>query len=271
VAVAATTIIHHVSAAFITGSGAMLVGEMDDATHQLGKRALEGGYNGWGTFDQLIDHSDASLGTFKQRYWYGTEFWKGPGSPIIVTTPGEQSAARFNTTYTTEQRITGLMAKELGAAVLILEHRYYGESSPFDTLTVENLQYLTLNDSIHDLTYFANNFKLPFDSTNKSTPAKAPWIFEGCSYPGALAAWMEHLDPGTYWAYHGSSAVVQTIGDFWTYFNPVLEATPQNCTNDLDAAINYMDKLLLNGTHEQKVALKTKFMLQDLTDADFVS
>jgi hypothetical protein len=34
------------------------------------------------TFEQLIDHNNPSLGTFQQRYWYNTEFWNGPGSPV---------------------------------------------------------------------------------------------------------------------------------------------------------------------------------------------
>lgn len=37
---------------------------------------------GAATFDQLIDHNNPSLGTFKQRYWYNTTYYKGPGSPV---------------------------------------------------------------------------------------------------------------------------------------------------------------------------------------------
>lgn len=37
---------------------------------------------GAATFEQPIDHSNPSLGTFKQRYWYNTTYWKGPGSPV---------------------------------------------------------------------------------------------------------------------------------------------------------------------------------------------
>jgi hypothetical protein len=37
---------------------------------------------GSSTFEQLIDHNNPLLGTFQQRYWYNTEFWNGPGSPV---------------------------------------------------------------------------------------------------------------------------------------------------------------------------------------------
>lgn len=43
------------------------------------------------TFDQLIDHNNPSLGTFKQRFWHTYEFYE-PGGPIILMTPGEGNA-----------------------------------------------------------------------------------------------------------------------------------------------------------------------------------
>ena len=44
-------------------------------------------------FDQLIDHTDPSLGTFQMRYWFDSTFYK-EGGPIILNTPGEANAAR---------------------------------------------------------------------------------------------------------------------------------------------------------------------------------
>jgi hypothetical protein len=245
----------------------MEIGPIDPTTEHLSKRAE--GFNGWDTFDQLLDHSNPQLGTFKQRYWYGTEFWKGPGSPIILVTPGEQSAEGFNKTYFTTQRLAGLFAKELGGAVILLEHRYWGQSSPFEQLTVENLQYLTLDNSIKDLSYLARELVPPFDTSGKSSAVEAPWVYTGCSYGGALASWSATMDPGTIWAYHGSSGPVEAISDFWRYFTPVLEATPQNCSVDVQAVIEHVDVVLMHGTSRDKVKLKEKFKLGDLTDADF--
>jgi hypothetical protein len=53
----------------------------------LGKRST-----GEATFQQLIDHSNPSLGTFSQRYWWSDEFYAGPGSPVVFFTPGEIAA-----------------------------------------------------------------------------------------------------------------------------------------------------------------------------------
>ncbi|KAK3395055.1 peptidase S28 [Podospora didyma] len=253
------------------GFHGMEIGPIDTTVETLNKRAEVAGSNGWGTFDQLIDHANPKLGTFKQRYWYGAQYWKGSGSPIFLTTPGEQSATGFNRTYTTAARLPGLMAQEMGGAVIILEHRYWGESSPYPELTVKNMKYLTLQNSIKDLTYFATTFVPPFDTTGGSSPSNAPWVFSGGSYSGALAGWVAAVDPGTYWAYHGTSGVVEAVGDFWQYFVPVEEATPKNCTRDLNIVIESVDLVLRFGTPKQKRELKEKFLLADLTDADFAS
>lgn len=49
--------------------------------------------DGNATFEQLLDHHDSSKGTFSQRYWWSTEYWGGPGSPVRLlpcsdTSPG---------------------------------------------------------------------------------------------------------------------------------------------------------------------------------------
>lgn len=67
------------------------------------------------TFKQLIDHNDPSLGTFDQFYFWSTEFWGGPGSPVVVFTPGEINASRYSV-YLTTNRTTGVLAQELKAA-----------------------------------------------------------------------------------------------------------------------------------------------------------
>lgn len=264
---AALLLAGHASASFRSTS--MDIGPDDDNIEKLNKRAEV--FNGWGTFDQRIDHANPKLGTFKQRYWYGTEFWKGPGSPVYLVTPGEQSGEGFNRTWLSGSRISGAMANTTGGAVIVLEHRYWGESSPYESLTTQNLQYLTLDNSLKDLTYFAKTFVPPFDKSGASSADKAPWIFAGGSYAGALAGWLAAVEPGTFWAYYSSSGVVEAVGDFWTYFAPVQEATPRNCSADVGAVINYVDLTLTFGGAKQKQALKDKFMLGDLTDADFAA
>lgn len=46
-------------------------------------------------------------------------------------------------------------------------------SSPYDTLTAETLQYLTVDQAIKDLTHFAMTAKLPFDPKGTSRANRA--------------------------------------------------------------------------------------------------
>jgi hypothetical protein len=108
--------------------------------------------------------------------------------------------------------------------------RYWGDSSPYSYLDTEALQYLTLDQSISDLIHFSKTIDLPFDTNSSSNSQNAvsdpqlldvmaltiskPWVLSGGSYSGALAAWTASTQPGTFWAYHSSSAPVEAVDDY---------------------------------------------------------
>lgn len=93
------------------------------------------------------------------------------------------------------------MAAAVNAALVVIEHRYWGASSPFDDLNNENLQWLTLEQNIADLNYFAQAVALPFDTARTSALNKAPWFLYGVSYSGAVSAWVAATAPGTFFGY----------------------------------------------------------------------
>lgn len=221
-----------------------------------------------GTFDQLIDHNNPSLGTFKQRYWVNDEHYAGPGSPIVLHGPNESDADR-QVWYTANQTADGYLAQEIKGAAIVIEHRYYGDSSPYQELTAKTLQYLTLDQSMQDLIYFANNVKLHFDEDGGTHPSRAPWIYSGGSYPGALATWIQKVYPGTFWAYHATSAVVQPIAHYWQYYVPIERAMPQNCSTDMKKAMTQLGNMIENGDDDRKEYIKSRFGLAGLHDDDF--
>ncbi|EGP83270.1 unnamed protein product [Zymoseptoria tritici ST99CH_3D1] len=218
-------------------------------------------------FDQLIDHNDPSRGTFQQRYWFQFKTWKGPGSPIVLYAPSENNATRDVGFMLPQYGTHGVLAKELGAACVVLEHRFYGNSSPVADLSVENLKDLTLDNVLQDITYFANNVKLPW--TNSSSTARdVPWVLMGASYPGSLTSWTANLNPGVFWAYWASSAAMQAIEDFWQYFVPAQQGLPRNCSTDFSQVIDYMDDVVLHGTPQAVTQLKSRFGLEDVSRND---
>lgn len=221
-------------------------------------------------FEQYIDHDNPALGTFNQTYWYNATFWKGPGSPIVLFTPGEVAATGY-TSYLTDQALTGLIAKEVGGAVILVEHRYWGNSTPYEVQSTKNLQFLNLDQSVADFIHFARNVKLPFATSGLSNPPDAPWIWSGGSYSGALGAWIESLAPGTFWATHASSGPVEAVYDYWQYFHPIQQGMPKNCSEDYAAIIDHVDKIFTHGNRKEQNALKRMFGLQGLTHTDDIA
>lgn len=89
------------------------------ATAELAQ-SVGAGKAGEAYFDQLLDHKDPSKGTFKQRYYWNSVHWKGPGAPVLLMTPGEQSAEGFNISLTS-QALYGVLANKLSGAAIALE------------------------------------------------------------------------------------------------------------------------------------------------------
>ncbi|KAG2749898.1 hypothetical protein P692DRAFT_201788590 [Suillus brevipes Sb2] len=192
-------------------------------------------------FDQLIDHDNPGLGTFKQRYWMNWEYYE-PGGPIVFMTPGEVNAEDY-VGYVTNDTINGLIAQQQNGAAVIMEHRFFGFSNPYDNLKSQSLALLTIQQAIDDLVYFATTADLPMPGGDAVKPGQAPWVLVGGSYPGALTSYTMVNKPGIFWAGYGSSANVQTITDYYDYFTPIREYMPQNCSSDVQAVIAYLDKM----------------------------
>lgn len=227
-------------------------------------------YNFTYYFDQLIDHNNPSLGTFKQRFWHTYEFYE-PGGPIVLMTPGEANAQPYSG-YLTNRTITGTTAQKNNGSVVILEHRFYGLSNPAPDLSGKSLQGLhTIQQAIDDLEYFAFNVKLPQPDGDNLTPDKAPWILAGGSYSGALTSWTMVNKPDLFAAGYASSAVVEAILDYWGYFEPIRQFMPKNCSNDVAAVIAHVDEVFSGDNQTAIDALKNNWGLGSMTHLDDVA
>src|SRR5262245_14581416 len=136
-----------------------------------------------GMFDQPIDHptrapaDGAPAPTFKQRYWYTTEFADGPDSPVLFNFCGEAPCSKYELTYMSD------VAKVLHASIVALEHRYYGKSTPFEDLSLEHMKYLSVHNALEDVITFEAYAKT-------SLPLSGKWVAVGGSYSGMLAAFL---------------------------------------------------------------------------------
>ena len=90
------------------------------------------------TFDNLVDHFNfLDDRTFKQRYWVSDQY-STDGGPLFVYICGEYRCS------VPETRLYPFMiGAKHNAQFLVVEHRFYGETQPFDDWSVENLRYLS--------------------------------------------------------------------------------------------------------------------------------
>jgi hypothetical protein len=180
-----------------------------------------------GTFQQQIDHPvipAPSLGTFAQRYWYTTQYASGPDAPVILYIEGEAEASPDDAVYLADS------AKSLGAAIVILEHRYYGESNPFPTKTLAEMKYLTIHNALEDLATFETWAK-----TN--LPLGGKWVSVGGSYAGALSAFYRETHPELVVGAWASSSPVDLIKAFWGYDEIIARALGPSCTAATQTAL----------------------------------
>ena len=129
-------------------------------------------------FIQHIDHfakNESPDNTFLQRFWIDSRYAKGPDSPVIFRIAGEYNGELLL------KYASDLPAKGLNAHVVILEHRYYGKSQPFDDLSTAHLRFLTLENVLEDLVNFQKEISKTYNMNGK-------WIAVGDSYAGMLAA-----------------------------------------------------------------------------------
>ena len=104
-------------------------------------------------FEQIRDHFNAiNKWTWFQRYWENMEHYK-PGGPAFIMIGGEGEG---NPKHIKEAQWYN-WAEENGAAMFLLEHRYYGQSHPTFDLSTENMIFLSSRQALQDLAHFDCN------------------------------------------------------------------------------------------------------------------
>ncbi|KAL8871344.1 MAG: hypothetical protein Q9174_002799, partial [Haloplaca sp. 1 TL-2023] len=207
---------------------------------------------------KYFPHSNVS---FPLRYWFDASFYK-PGGPIIVLQSGETSGV--GRLPFLQKGIVNILAKATNGIGVILEHRYYGTSFPTPDLSTENLRFLTTEQALADMAFFAQNVVFEgFEDVDLTPGRGAAWIAYGGSYAGAFVAFLRKVYPDVYWGAISSSGVTEAIWDFWRYYEPVREYGPPDCIDKHTKLINVVDNILINNT-AYIPQLKKLFGLQDV-------
>lgn len=217
-----------------------------------------------GTYDQPIDHfSSDDKRTFKQRYYLSTNYAPVDlaRAPVIYYQCGEGNCLdSFGSPYPSA---VSFYAKSLGASVIVLEHRYYGKSQPFDTMTGDDLKYLTYEQALEDFVAFQNFATEKFNLHGK-------WIFIGGSYSGALSAYYRLKHPDLVVGALSSSGVVKTELDYQAYDRETATALPADCLAAVQDVTHQVEQAL---TDPAKLAsIQAKFQASDIKSGlDFLT
>ncbi|KAJ9540830.1 hypothetical protein OSB04_027336 [Centaurea solstitialis] len=225
-------------------------------------------------FNQTLDHfSPYDHRKFGQRYYEYLNEFSLPDGPIFLKICGESACNGIQNDY------ISVLAKKFGAAVVTPEHRYYGKSSPFKSLTTENLKFLSSKQALFDLAAFRQFYQascgyLTCDVGNKSLNLKLnktnvdnPWFVFGVSYAGALSAWFRLKFPHLTCGSLASSGVVLAVYNFTEFDQQVGESAGPACKTVLQEVTKLVEEKLASNGKE----LKSMFGATELyIDGDFL-
>lgn len=216
-------------------------------------------------------HTDAQQtnDTFNLRYWFDASHYQ-QGGPVIVLQSGETSGV--GRLPFLQKGIISILAQATGGLGVILEHRYYGTSFPVADLSTPNLRFLTTDQALADMAYFAQNVVFEGLGLDLTAP-NVPYIAYGGSYAGAFVAFLRKLYPDVYWGAISSSGVTEAIYDYWEYYTAAQLYAPGDCATTTQTLTHVVDNILIthNGT-EYVQRLKDVFGLGNVTrDNDFAN
>lgn len=198
-------------------------------------------------FNQTLDHfSPYDHRKFGQRYYEFLDHFRSPNGPIFLRICGESECRGIPNDY------LGVLAKNFGAAVVSLEHRYYGKSSPFKSLATKNLRYLSSKQALFDLAVFRQFYQETLNAKLNRSQVENSWFFFGVSYPGALSAWFRLKFPHLTCGSLASSAVVQAVYNFTDFDRQVGESAGPECKAVLQEITHLVEQRLEADAEEVK-------------------
>uniref|UniRef100_A0A915PJ41 Uncharacterized protein n=1 Tax=Setaria digitata TaxID=48799 RepID=A0A915PJ41_9BILA len=198
---------------------------------------------------QRIDHfSQTDQRKYDQRFMYNMEFYNDSGLAFLLV-GGEGEIVQQWLGIPSSPVL--IWAKKYGAVCFLLEHRFFGKSQPFKDVSVENFQYLSVNQALADLKNFIEIMTKTFFWDVK----KPRFVLFGESYSGALAAWFRATNEDLTTAAIVSSGVVQARVNHYDYYKNVEDILKEESSKCAEAIQLGMEEIMskiytLNGRLE---------------------
>ena len=181
--------------------------------------------------EQISDHFSVGAGApssgievWRQRFFANVTYFAGENAPVFLCVGGEGPALEARVVQDGGLHCGHMMdmAREVGALVLALEHRFYGKSMPRPDFSNKSLALLSSEQALGDLASFHEHATRLYGLSSKNK-----WVTFGGSYPGMLAGWARLKLPHLIHAAVASSAPVSAEADMSGY-NDVVAASLAN-------------------------------------------
>ncbi len=207
-----------------------------------------------GTYSQKLNHFNPfDNRKFNERYWISNQYAVSSDSPVIFYICGEADC--------TDHDVTSMLpwAKTINASVVVIEHRFYGQSQPFSQLTTANLKYMTVNQALEDFAQVVRYMKHDLGMSG-------PWIVAGGSYSGMLSSSFRLKYPELVRGAWSSSGPLNIYADYQGYDQKMVEDMGPECAAQLRSVIQIAEKAV----HDPATLaqLRHQFGADDLTDVD---
>lgn len=223
--------------------------------------AVETGY-----FDQLLDplatNAVDAAKTFRQRFYVYSQHARSKDAPVLYYICGEAECLPKSFLG----RFTEEVARALHARVIALEHRYYGQSVPFDQLTTANLKHLSTENALLDLERFQRHAITQWGYSGK-------WLTIGGSYPGSLSAFYRLRYPHLVSGALASSAPVQARNAYEDYDGHVTQVVGPACAAALRKVVEASEVALADSARggDGFARFKARFGASEIReDRDFL-
>mmetsp|Transcript_14496 Transcript_14496/g.31427 ORF Transcript_14496/g.31427 Transcript_14496/m.31427 type:complete len:482 (+) Transcript_14496:52-1497(+) len=205
-----------------------------------------------------LDHFDPENNrSFALKYFLNDAAFKA-GGPMIFNMPQEGPTGGCG---------TGTVVESLGAVSVCPQHRFFGDSVPFNDSSVANLKYLSVEQNLEDMAAIVKAVRGQYPSVTKV-------VAVGGSYSGASSAWFRNHYPSVVDAAISYSPPVTAKIDFTEYDTSTLVALSSpdvRCAQTVARVMAAMDRQLETDKASVYKAFNATYQLTSpFGDVDFM-
>ena len=201
--------------------------------------------------DQTLKSSEKNK--FAQRYWVQKPKNFSNKNPVLFYICGEAECGPA------DLELIRPWANSINAAIVAVEHRYYGQSQAYKHLSTKNLRFLNVEQALLD-------YKKLITYLKYSNNMKGPWIAVGGSYAGILSSSLRLYFPKLVVAAWASSAPLALKRLYSQYDENILKNIGPTCALKMQSIVQYAESIL-----EQTEVLndfKSKIGASNIIDKD---